>query len=112
MLIGTLPFFLRFSISQQAATIPAPTSVAGRPMISAPPLTAGKIQSASFSFMSVQPHRLSQGEEGDQGTWIFHTTPLVGPMLTGGVASRLTPEPFGPRNADQAGVAACPAAAA
>ena len=61
MLIGTLPFFLRFSISPQAATIPAPTSVAGRPMISAPPMTAGKIQSASFSFMSVQPHcRLHQ----------------------------------------------------
>jgi len=53
----------------------------------------------------------AQGEEGDQGTWIFHTTPLVGPMLTGGVASRLTPELFGPRNAGQAGVAACPPAA-
>jgi hypothetical protein len=47
-----------------------------------------------------------QGEDGDQGTWIFHKTELVGLILTGGVASDATPELFGPRNAGQVEVPA------
>ena len=46
------------------------------------------------------------GDDGDQGTWIFHKTEFVGLILMGGVASLATPELFGPRNAGQAGVAA------
>jgi len=45
------------------------------------------------------------GEEGDQGTGIFHKTEFVGPIWTGGLASEDTPEQFGPRNIGQAGVA-------
>jgi len=42
-----------------------------------------------------------QGEDGDQGTSIFHNTELVGPILIGGLASAETPELFAPRNAGQ-----------
>src|SRR5690348_13079657 len=47
-----------------------------------------------------------QGDEGDQGTWIFHSTELVGLILTGGTASVPTPEQLGPRKAGQVGTAA------
>jgi hypothetical protein len=46
------------------------------------------------------------GDDGDQGTWIFHKTEFVGPILTGGAPSVATPELFGPRNAGHAAVAA------
>ena len=52
------------------------------------------------------------GDDGDHGTGIFHKTELVGLILTGGVASVVTPELFGPRNPGQAAVAACAAPAA
>ena len=42
-----------------------------------------------------------QGEEGEKGTSTFQSTRLVGPILTGGLASAATPELFGPRKAGQ-----------
>jgi hypothetical protein len=42
-----------------------------------------------------------QGEDTDHGTAAFHSTELVGLILTGGEARVATPELFGPRNAGQ-----------
>src|ERR1041385_6723630 len=42
-----------------------------------------------------------QGEEGDHGTSVLHTTLLVGLILIGGLASREVPEQFGPRKCGQ-----------
>ena len=39
-----------------------------------------------------------EGDDGDQGTSTFQTTPWVGPMVTGGLAESDTPEALGPRN--------------
>jgi hypothetical protein len=52
------------------------------------------------------------GEDGDQGTWTFHKTELVGLISMGGVASSATPELLGPRNAGQLGGVEPPAAQA
>jgi len=52
------------------------------------------------------------GDEGDQGTWTFHKTELLGLMSMGGVAPVATPELLGPRNPGQAGVAPSAAKAA
>jgi len=46
------------------------------------------------------------GDDGDQGTWIFHKIELLGPILIGGVASVETPELFGPRKPGQAAMLA------
>ena len=43
------------------------------------------------------------GDDGDQGTSVFHATLLVGPIFTGGFASAETPELFDPRKAGQEG---------
>jgi hypothetical protein len=47
-----------------------------------------------------------QGDDGDQGTSLFHMTEFVGLILTGGVASIATPELFGPRKPGQVAVMA------
>ena len=39
-----------------------------------------------------------QGEDGDHGTSVFHNSPLVRLIFTGGLAWGATPELFGPRN--------------
>ena len=43
------------------------------------------------------------GEDGDQGTSVFHATLFVGPIVMGGFASAETPELFGPRKVGQEG---------
>jgi len=48
---------------------------------------------------------MDAGEEGDQGTSIFHKTRLVGPIFMGGLASGETPELFGSAKGGQEGVA-------
>src|SRR5215212_8992176 len=50
------------------------------------------------------PH--TEGDDGDHGTSVRHKTPLVGPILIGGLAFSITPEALGPRNCGQFRVAA------